>query len=290
MNEPLIWHGYSKPPSKIIAENTGFDGTLNSIQSKQNLKFPESINFSCCFPLFFWFFFLLVNLTPTYNHQYNRPYIHGAWFDTKFYLKSIKFCWTSAGYEGAKYAINNRKYPLEMQIEKEMSKGNSAGDTGTIKQITISYFFMENKRKNHYLDALVKALSSIRQPKSSVELHHPFPLDWLVCPFYSEFYCEIGSLLSSTSSAAASSSLSSALTRALFPSGHSIDNNRLHIFQTDVIIPIGCEQMNEFRALCSLKSIALFEETPKSNGFHNDVMVRLNRYTGRRRSARIQAK
>lgn len=29
MNEPLIWHGYSKAPLKIIVENTGFDGTVH---------------------------------------------------------------------------------------------------------------------------------------------------------------------------------------------------------------------------------------------------------------------
>lgn len=167
-----------------------------------------------------------------------------------------------------------------MQIEQCISS-STTGNKNNITQIIISYFFTEYKRKNHCLEYVVKALSAIRLPKSSVELKKPFPLNCIVCPFQSEFYCHLGSPRCNPDT-------KSSIWSWLFPSKRSSHNNCLHIFQTDTIIPIGYEQMKEFRKLCGLKEIALEDKQKMVNdeSQRNKIVVRLNRYNGRRRNKR----
>ncbi|XP_055389540.1 carbonic anhydrase 1-like isoform X2 [Condylostylus longicornis] len=128
--EPLIWNYYDEIPTEIFIRNSGYTVELKA-------------NFSC-----------------------NVPTISGADLLENYKFLNLCFRWSILDDQGSEHSINNKKYPVELQI---------------------------TKNDNPCLDPIILNLRKIRGPGIWVQIPS-FPLSWLCYNFQTNFYSYGGSL------------------------------------------------------------------------------------------------
>ncbi|XP_046382651.1 carbonic anhydrase 2-like [Ischnura elegans] len=112
-------------------------------------------------------------------------------------LVGMHFRWGANDEWGGEHTLDNRSFPLELQmllIRQDFATPKDALASKEGNSMTmVSYFFKIAARDNPYLDAVVLNLGRIRRPGAKHCLP-PFPLDWLAPPFSSRFFAYVGSL------------------------------------------------------------------------------------------------
>ncbi|XP_034651089.1 carbonic anhydrase 2 [Drosophila subobscura] len=108
----------------------------------------------------------------------------------RFELREISFRWSWSSNMGSEHTVGNRHYPLEMQCLHTLPQ--ASGIISSQNVLMISYMF-EVGQDNPYMDVLTQHLVAIKRAGRSVEVS-PFPISYLVTPFYTEFFSYQGSL------------------------------------------------------------------------------------------------
>ncbi|KAH8279166.1 hypothetical protein KR026_002888 [Drosophila bipectinata] len=118
------------------------------------------------------------------------PYIGGADLLGRFEFREIRFRWSWYNSSGSEHTIDNHHYPLEMQcLHVDDGRDRCTSSQGILM---ISYMF-ELSEDNPLLDVLIQHLVAVQSAGQAVEVP-PFPLSYLMLPFFSRFYSYHGSL------------------------------------------------------------------------------------------------
>ncbi|KAH8394799.1 hypothetical protein KR222_006244, partial [Zaprionus bogoriensis] len=158
IHELLNWNHYDELPASIVLENTGQMLLLRA------------------------------------QFRSNVPTISGADLLASYTFVELCFHWGWSNSEGSEHTLNNRKYPLEMQVLHRTGAAVPRPCTSSYDLLMIAYIF-ELSAHNPFLDPLMQSLKLVQQPGKRVEIA-PFPLSYLVYPFRTGFYSYGGSLTS----------------------------------------------------------------------------------------------
>ncbi|XP_001360972.2 carbonic anhydrase-related protein [Drosophila pseudoobscura] len=118
------------------------------------------------------------------------PSIDGGDLLGRFEFREISFRWSWSSNMGSEHTVDNRHYPLEMQCLHTAAQTEGCISSQSI--VMISYMF-EVGEDNPYLEVLIQHLVTIKKAGRSVEVP-PFPISYLVTPFYTQFFSYQGSL------------------------------------------------------------------------------------------------
>ncbi|EDW85944.1 uncharacterized protein Dwil_GK23334 [Drosophila willistoni] len=118
------------------------------------------------------------------------PCIDGGDLLGRFHFHEICFRWSWYNNAGSEHTVDNQHFPLEMQCLH--TDTDSPDYTSSQSLLMISYMFSLSE-DNPYLDVLVQHLATVQRAGQCVELP-PFPLSYLMPPFYSNFISYHGSL------------------------------------------------------------------------------------------------
>ncbi|XP_022228007.2 carbonic anhydrase 1 [Drosophila obscura] len=118
------------------------------------------------------------------------PMIGGGDLLGRFEFREISFRWSWSNSMGSEHTVDNAHYPLEMQCLHTPPQSVSCISSQSI--LMISYMF-EVGRDNPYLEVLIQHLVAVQNAGSTVEVP-PFPISYLMLPFYTEFFSYNGSL------------------------------------------------------------------------------------------------
>lgn len=130
------------------------------------------------------------------NYEFNKPTLAGADLLQSYIFDSARFRWSFLDGEGSEHALDNMKYPMELQathISRSSQSDMCSNMFGDIGVLIISYFFSITKYDNPYLDPITSNLHLVRYPGTKSNIP-PFPLSWLCYPFKTGFYSYGGSL------------------------------------------------------------------------------------------------
>lgn len=152
---PLIWSHYNSIPLGIRLENNGHTLILRA-------AFPE-----------------------------RTPSIDGGDLLGRFDFREISFRWSWASSLGSEHTLDHHHSPLEMQCLHTDGDGCD-GCSSSQGVLMISYMF-DLSEHNPFLDVLIQHLAAVEQAGQVVEVP-PFPLSYLMSPFYDKFYSYNGSL------------------------------------------------------------------------------------------------
>lgn len=153
-NFPLRWVGYRKVPLGIRMENTGHTLLLRA-------AYPRAKPMLDCGDLLGCFTF----------HE-------------------ISFRWSWYNTTGSEHTIDNQHFPLEMQcMHTDATNLRHASSRGLLM---VSYMFSV-AADNPFLDVLIQHMVAVQTAGQIVEIP-PFPLNYLMAPFYTQFYSYHGSL------------------------------------------------------------------------------------------------
>ncbi|EDW91335.2 carbonic anhydrase 1 [Drosophila yakuba] len=152
---PLIWSHYNTIPLGIRLENNGHTLILRA-------AFPG-----------------------------RTPSIDGGDLLGRFDFREISFRWSWANSSGSEHTLDHRHSALEMQC---LHTDGDGGDSCSSSQgvLMIAYMF-DLSEHNPFLDVLIQHLAAVQQAGQVVEVP-PFPLSYLMSPFYDKFYSYNGSL------------------------------------------------------------------------------------------------
>ncbi|XP_068144205.1 carbonic anhydrase 1 [Drosophila tropicalis] len=151
---PLVWSHYDDLPLGIRLENNGTTLQLRAV-------FPGQ-----------------------------TPFIDGGDLLNRFSFHEISFRWGWYNNTGSEHTVDNQHYPLEMQCLH--TDTNTPEHASSQSLLMVSYMFTLSE-DNPYLDVLIQHLAAVQQAGQCVELP-PFPLTYLMMPFYSNFLSYHGSL------------------------------------------------------------------------------------------------
>ncbi|XP_023174838.2 carbonic anhydrase 1 [Drosophila hydei] len=151
----LMWIGYEVPPMGIRLENNG-----------------HSLLVRACF-------------------DGNPPFVDGADLLSSFQFHEISFRWSwHDDGAGSEHSFNNVHFPLEMQcVHTRCGQGQEVSSRSVL---VISYMFAI-AAENPYLDVIAQYLVAVQRAGQCVEIP-PFPLNYLMPPFFTGFYSYHGSL------------------------------------------------------------------------------------------------
>ncbi|KAH8320767.1 hypothetical protein KR067_008990 [Drosophila pandora] len=181
------------------------------------------------------------------------PYIGGADLLGRFKFREIRFRWSWFNSSGSEHTFDNRHFPLEMQcLHVDDGRDRCTSSQGILM---ISYMF-EISEENPLLDVLIQHLVAVQTAGQAVEVP-PFPLSYLMMPFFSRFYSYHGSLTEPPCHRGAE--------WMIFP----------------IPLAIGERQLNEFRQLKDLRGVRISGNARPVQGLTNRT-VYLNRYTADR--------
>lgn len=156
IHELLIWNHYDELPLSIVLENTGQTLLLRA------------------------------------EFRSNVPTISGADLLASYTFVELSFHWGWSNSEGSEHTLNNRKYPLEVQVLHRTGAAVPSKCTSSYDLLMVAYIY-ELSAHNPYIDPLMQNLKLVQQPGKRVRIA-PFPLSYLVYPFRSGFYSYGGSL------------------------------------------------------------------------------------------------
>ncbi|XP_034102039.1 carbonic anhydrase 5A, mitochondrial [Drosophila albomicans] len=156
IHELLNWNHYDELPASITLENTGQTLLLRA------------------------------------QFRSNVPTISGADLLTSYTFVELCFHWGWSNSEGSEHTLNNRKYPLEMQVLHRTGASVPRRCTSSYDLLMVAYIF-ELSAHNPLLDPLMQNLKLVQMPGKRVQIA-PFPLSYLVYPFRTGFYSYGGSL------------------------------------------------------------------------------------------------
>ncbi|XP_034476440.1 carbonic anhydrase 6 [Drosophila innubila] len=156
IHELLNWNHYDELPASITLENTGQTLLLRA------------------------------------QFRSNVPTVSGADLLTSYTFVELCFHWGWSNSEGSEHTLNNRKYPLEMQVLHRTGASVPRRCTSSYDLLMIAYIF-ELSAHNPLLDPLMQNLKLVQMPGKRVEIA-PFPLSYLIYPFRTGFYSYGGSL------------------------------------------------------------------------------------------------
>lgn len=156
IHELLNWNHYDELPLSIVLENTGQTLLLRA------------------------------------EFRSNVPTLSGADLLASYTFVELCFHWGWSNSEGSEHTLNNRKYPLEVQVLHRTGAAVPRKCTSSYDLLMVSYIF-ELSAHNPFLDPLMQNLKLVQQPGKCVRIP-PFPLSYLVYPFRSGFYSYGGSL------------------------------------------------------------------------------------------------
>lgn len=121
----------------------------------------------------------------------DTPFVDGADLLSAFMFHEISFRWSwHDNATGSEHSLNNEHFPLEMQCLH--TSCSDASEVSSRSLLVISYMF-EVAAENPFLNVIVQYLVAVQRAGQCVEIP-PFPLNYLMPPFYSEFYSYHGSL------------------------------------------------------------------------------------------------
>ncbi|ALC41993.1 CG9235 [Drosophila busckii] len=151
---PLNWVGYDKLPLGVRLENNGHTLLLRAAYDGAS------------------------------------PFIDGADLLSCFSFHEISFRWSWHDGEGSEHTLDNQHYPLEMQcLHTDAADRCHASSRGLL---VVSYLFTLSV-ENPFLNVIIRYLVAVQQAGQCAEIP-PFPLNYLMPTFYSDFYSYQGSL------------------------------------------------------------------------------------------------
>lgn len=156
IHELLNWNHYDELPTSITLENTGQTLLLRA------------------------------------QFRSNVPTVSGADLLTSYTFVELCFHWGWSNSEGSEHTLNNRKYPLEMQVLHRTGASVPRQCTSSYDLLMIAYIY-ELSAHNPLLDPLMQNLKLVQMPGKRVQIS-PFPLSYLIYPFRTGFYSYGGSL------------------------------------------------------------------------------------------------
>ncbi|KAH8280589.1 hypothetical protein KR018_011393, partial [Drosophila ironensis] len=118
------------------------------------------------------------------------PWINGGDLLGRFEFREIRFRWSWYNSSGSEHTIDNEHFPLEMQCLHVDSDGDGCISSQAL--LMVSYMF-ELGNENPMLNVLTQHLVRVQSAGRAVEVP-PFPLSYLLTPFYSRFFSYHGSL------------------------------------------------------------------------------------------------
>lgn len=153
-DNPLRWVGYGKLPQGIRMENTGHTLLLRAAFARE------------------------------------PPVLDGGDLLGCFTFHEISFRWSWYNTTGSEHTLDNRHFPLEMQcLHTDATNLNHASSRGLL---VVAYMFTV-AADNPFLDVIIQHLVAVQMAGQTVEIP-PFPLNYLMSPFYTQFYSYHGSL------------------------------------------------------------------------------------------------
>ncbi|XP_017868346.1 PREDICTED: putative carbonic anhydrase 3 [Drosophila arizonae] len=121
----------------------------------------------------------------------DTPFVDGADLLCSFAFHEISFRWSwHENATGSEHSLNNEHFPLEMQCLHTSS--NEGDEVSSRSLLVISYMF-DIAAENPFLDVIVQYLVAVQRAGQCVEIP-PFPLNYLMPAFYTDFYSYHGSL------------------------------------------------------------------------------------------------
>lgn len=153
-DSPLRWVGYENLPQGIRMENTGHTLLLRAAFAR------------------------------------DPPMLDGGDLLGCFSFHEISFRWSWYNTTGSEHTIDNLHFPLEMQcLHTDATNLSHASSRGLL---VVSYMFAV-ATDNPFLDVIIQHLVAVQLAGQTVEIP-PFPLNYLMSPFYTQFYSYHGSL------------------------------------------------------------------------------------------------
>ncbi|KAM8711293.1 hypothetical protein ACLKA7_000434 [Drosophila subpalustris] len=153
-DNPLMWLGYEQLPLGVRLENNGHTLVLRAV------------------------------------FRGDTPCIDGGDLLGRFSFHEISFRWSWYNDLGSEHTLDNEHFPLEMQCLH--SDAVDSGHASSRGLLMVSYMYSLST-DNPFLDVIVQHLVAIQSAGQSVEIP-VFPLNYLMPPFYTEFYSYHGSL------------------------------------------------------------------------------------------------
>lgn len=139
-------------------------------------------------------------------HSNLWPNISGADMTDDYAFESMSFRWGFSDASGSEHTINNRSFPLELQVSMRMSQQSTwiimlmlqqvihVMRKEKLRYLVISYLYRITNCDNPYMDPVILNLPRITRA-STVPVHiDPFPLAWLAPPVRTGFFSYGGSL------------------------------------------------------------------------------------------------
>ncbi|EDW58828.1 carbonic anhydrase 1 [Drosophila virilis] len=118
------------------------------------------------------------------------PHLGGGDLLSCFSFHEISFRWSWYNSTGSEHTLDNEHFPLEMQcLHTDAANTENASSRSLLM---VSYMFAVSA-ENPFMDVIVQHLVAVQLAGQCVEIP-PFPLNYLMSPFYTDFYSYHGSL------------------------------------------------------------------------------------------------
>ncbi|XP_034478191.1 carbonic anhydrase 1 [Drosophila innubila] len=182
---------------------------------------------------------LMMHITADPNCQ---PHLRGISLLGNYYFVEAIFKWG-----GSEHLIDSRQYALELQVLHATNLRNVP-----FEYLTISYLFVQTRRKNQAMQQVIENLPAIITAGSIIELP-PFDLATLFWPFHSGYYRYSGTYANGN---------------VVLPTQWLICKSIFHI---------SVEQLHQFETLCNFQGLAIGQNSRSVQSLGNR-RVQLNEF------------